>query len=166
MKYIIGILLFVIVFPAMGQARPFDGRQRQERPNMRKPPNVEKKTTKIVDRFTRIKMGRSAFITRQLDLTPAQSEKFWPVYNQYQDELTAAQIQKRLNNSVGGANGLEQLTRDRALTRKIADIKDHYQDEFLKILPPEKVSLIYKSEQQFNDELFRKMNGEKDQVNN
>jgi hypothetical protein len=168
MKYIVAILLFVTVFPALGQAKPFTGHQRQEHP-VRRPPNAankQPKEAKIANRLMRLKMAKSAFITKQLDLTPAQNERFWPIYNQYQDEILAAQIERRLNNSPNGANGLEQLTKDRAITRKIADIKDRYQDQFLKILPPEKVSLIYKSEQQFNDELYRKYNGEKDQANN
>ncbi|OCX54516.1 hypothetical protein BEL04_09785 [Mucilaginibacter sp. PPCGB 2223] len=163
MKHKLAILLFAAVFPAMVYANEYTGHQKQERP-VRKPANKQKE--RFIDKIVRIKMMRSAFITRQLDLTPAQNEKFWPIYNQYQDELTAAQVERRINNSPNGPKGLEQLTKDRAITRKIADIKDHYQTEFLKILPPEKVSMIYQSEQQFNDELFRKYNGEKNQANN
>jgi hypothetical protein len=35
----------------------------------------------------RIKAQRIAFITQRLALTPDEAQKFWPVYNQFSDEL-------------------------------------------------------------------------------
>ena len=40
---------------------------------------------------------KDAFITKQVDLTPDEAQKFWPVYNQYQKE-TEALNQSRLAN--------------------------------------------------------------------
>ena len=39
--------------------------------------------------------------------------------------------------------------------------KEYYQNEFLKLMPPEKVSKMYKSEQTFKDEIFRNLNERK-----
>ena len=33
----------------------------------------------------------------------------------------------------------------------------HYLDEFLRILPPEKISQLYKAEKEFNDEMLRQL---------
>lgn len=173
MRYFLAIVILMLL-PCVNraQARPlFDGHKRQDRPIQRKPPNRDKvagpeRMAKIADRLSRAKMAKSAYITRQLDLTPAQNEKFWPLYNKYQDEVLAVQFEKRINNSANQANGLEQLTRARALDRKMADVKDRYQVEFLKILPPEKVSLIYKSEQQFQDEMIKQRMEKKEEANN
>lgn len=167
----------MMALAGISQARPVfgDGHLRQERPVQRKAPNRDlnkdkvlrpARAAKIADRLARSKMAKTAFITRQLDLSPAQNEKFWPVYNQYLDELTAAQVEKRLNNSANQANGIEQLTKEDAIDRKITDIRIHYRNEFLKILPPEKVSMIYKSEKQFNDEMIKQLRDRKEEANN
>jgi len=39
----------------------------------------------------------------------------------------------------------------------VVAIRKHYRDEFLKILPAEKVSELYKSEREFTDELIRQL---------
>jgi len=152
----------------MGQAGSFSGKPKQEHPN-NKPNNKfngQNREARIVNQLTRIKMVKTAFITKQLDLSQAQNEKFWPVYNQYQDELLKAQVEKRLNNSPDQANGTDQLLKEAAIEQKILDIRKHYLNEFQKILPPEKVSMIYKSEKQFNDELIKRMREGKDEANN
>ena len=38
----------------------------------------------------RIEALRVAFITQKLNLTPDESQKFWPVYNEYQDKLKSS----------------------------------------------------------------------------
>jgi len=40
---------------------------------------------------------------------------------------------------------------------QIVNIKQRFKNAFLKILPPEKVSELYKSEREFNDELVRSL---------
>jgi hypothetical protein len=167
MKYLLSILLFMMVLPGMGQAGTFSGRPKQDHPN-NKPNNKfnGQRQAHMVDRLTRLKMAKTAFITKQLDLTSVQNEKFWPVFNQYQDELLKAQIEKRLNNSSDQANGTDQLLKEAAIEQKILDIRKHYLVEFQKMLPPEKVSMIYKSEKQFNDELIKRFKEGNEEANN
>ena len=38
---------------------------------------------------SKVEALRVAFISKQLELSPAESEKFWPVYNEYNDKLKA-----------------------------------------------------------------------------
>ncbi|WP_448697282.1 hypothetical protein ACFGVR_11860 [Mucilaginibacter sp. AW1-3] len=169
MRYFLSILMILTMVAGVNQAKPLfgDGHLKQDRPVQRKPPNKDKtaghpKIEKIVDRLARTKMARSAYITRQLDLTPAQNEKFWPVFNQYQDELFAAQAERRLNNLNPSANSTDKF----AIDRKILDIRSHYNTEFLKILPPDKVNMIYKSEEQFRDEMLKQYRDRKEEANN
>jgi len=99
--------------------------------------------------------ARNRFITQQLSLTDEESRKFWPLYNKYQQELTAVRILKRLNNS--NANGADQVNKDLEYDSQMLVIKKKYRDEFYKILPPEKVSELYKSESEFKDELIKQL---------
>ncbi|GAA4104056.1 hypothetical protein [Mucilaginibacter panaciglaebae] len=108
----------------------------------------------------RIQVVKEAFISRQLNLTRAQADKFWPLYRQYQNDLIEVRRLKRLNNSDAQANGVEQVKKDLDYDAQLVSIRKHYNEEFLKVLPPEKVSQLIKAEREFNDELVRKLHEE------
>ena len=40
-------------------------------------------------KFEEIKAHKTAFITEQVNLTSAQAEKFWPIYNKHEQEVMA-----------------------------------------------------------------------------
>lgn len=105
----------------------------------------------------KILQARNNFINQQLNLTDDESHKFWPLYNQYQQDLTAVRILKRANNSNKAANGTEQVDKEIAYDKQMVEIRQRYRDEFMKILPAEKVSLLYKSEVEFKDELIKQL---------
>jgi len=97
------------------------------------------------------------FIVSQLELSPDLASRFLALYRGWQREMAEIRRLKRLNNSSTQSGGRAQLDRDLSYDRKLIDIKEHYQNEFLKILPPEKVSKMYKSEQEFKDEIFKNL---------
>ncbi len=103
----------------------------------------------------RIQVVKEAFLSQQLALTRQQGERFWPIYRQYQNELYEVRRLKRLNNSDAQANGAEQVKKDLDYDAQLVDIRKHYNEEFMKVLPPEKVSQLIKAEREFNDELVR-----------
>lgn len=105
----------------------------------------------------RVQVVKEAFLNQQLALTRAQAQRFWPIYRQYQNELFEVRRLKRLNNSDAQANGAEQVKKDLDYEAQLVDIKKHYNEEFMRILPPEKISQLIKSEREFNDELVRKL---------
>ncbi len=109
----------------------------------------------------RIQVVKESFLSQQLALTRQQGEKFWPIYRQYQNELFEVRRLKRLNNSDAQANGAEQVKKDLDYDAQLVDIRKHYNEEFMKVLPPEKVSQLIKSEREFNDELVRKLHEQK-----
>jgi hypothetical protein len=106
-------------------------------------------------KLNKIEQAKVHFFNKQLKLSSDEQDKFWPVYRNYQQELTAIYRAKRLNNSDNQPNGTEQINRDLAYDSQILEIKRKYNDAFLKILPPEKVSELYKSERVFRDELLK-----------
>ncbi|AYL97062.1 hypothetical protein HYN43_017880 [Mucilaginibacter celer] len=114
----------------------------------------------------KLEAARNRYISRQLDLTDDEANKFWPLYNQYQQELTAVRILKRLNNSNSSANGTEQIDKEIYYESQLVGIRKRYRDSFSKILPPEKVSILYKSEQEFNDELIKQLSERSERAGN
>ena len=73
MKKILFLFSFIAtVFVAQAQEQPLDGR------NMQPPP--PRQMTK--EQRERLELFSIQFITKKLNLTPAEAEKFWPVYNE------------------------------------------------------------------------------------
>lgn len=105
----------------------------------------------------RVNAIRENFFNRQLKLTPEESERFWPTYRQYQSELAEVRRLRRLNNSTETPNGSDQINNELKYQSQLLEIRKRYNEEFLKILPPEKVSELYKSEHEFNDEVVRQL---------
>ena len=142
---------------ASAQLRPVPFR---ESPRIFKPNNQRPQT------FRKLDAVRNAYINKRLNLTPEEADRFWPVYTQYQSELSQVLRQRRLNNSTPTANGLDQVNRDIYYQQQIVAINKHYSVEFSRILPPEKVSLLYKSEREFKDELIHQLHERQDNNGN
>ena len=83
-----------------------------------------------------------AFISKELDLTPDEAQKFWPVYNQYSKEIKATRI-----------DNPDVLDRD----EKILNLRKNYKEQFTKILGPQRVNNMYNAEGRFNQLLFKAM---------
>jgi hypothetical protein len=102
----------------------------------------------------RVERVKENYIAQQLKLTPEESKAFWPLYRQYVEDQTAVRILKRQNNSDNSPGGTDQINKELDYEQQLVEIRKRYADEFLKILPPQKLSLLYKSERQFNDEML------------
>lgn len=116
------------------------------------------------DRWERYRTEKVAFLTNSLDLTPEEAQQFWPIYNQMEKETSKCQRQRHeLESQVrDGGQGLSdkemiKLTREHVtLSKTEADLQEKYNEEFLKVLPPEKVIKLYKAEYEFRIYMFRK----------
>jgi hypothetical protein len=84
-----------------------------------------------------------AFLTRELNLSPDEAQKFWPVYNQY-----SAEMRSMIKNKENDPDVLDKQ-------QKLLDIRKKYRNEFLKVLPPDRVNQVFTSEVKFR-EMVRK----------
>ena len=155
-KVVFGILFFVALSYKSFSQRRVSFPPREHMPPQRvivpvyrmpQPPNPGRKIVVV----------KEDFINRRLNLSSEQSRAFWPVYRKYQQELMTVRYQKRINNSAASENGTEQIDKEMAYEQQLVAIHKQYRDEFLKILPPEKVSQLYKSEREFNDEVLKQL---------
>jgi len=105
----------------------------------------------------RLEQVKESFIGRRLNLSPQQARAFWPLYRQYVQDMTAVRIMRRQNNSPDAPNGSIQLKKALEYETELVNIRKHYLDEFLRIMPPEKISQLYKAEKEFNDEMVRQL---------
>ncbi len=54
-------------------------------------------SNKVMAQRDKIEELRATFISKKLDMTASESDKFWPVYNEYQDKLKAIKRNLRLS---------------------------------------------------------------------
>ncbi len=134
----------------------------QLRPIIRRP-GVEKRILRetAIERVERVK---ERYINQRLELKSDESEKFWPVYRRYQAEITAIRVKRRLNSSAAEPDGAEQIQNELNFESDLVNVRKKYTSEFLKFLPAEKVSALFKAEREFNDELIRQLR-ERNQAN-
>ena len=112
-----------------------------------------------------IKTLKVAFFTTELDLTNAQAEKFWPIYNTFDDKQFELRHQKmrafmkRMNDG-----SLDKISEKEANTF-LAQIQDTEEELFLlrkkftsnlrAILPASKIIKLKKAEEDFNRKLLQ-----------
>ena len=92
----------------------------------------------------RIEALRVAFISQQLNLTPEEAQKFWPVYNAYRSESEA--LHKSLPPQPSADQQLE-------LEQKKLDLKRKYKPQFESALGTAKLNELYNLEHKFQEKL-------------
>lgn len=99
-------------------------------------------------RAEKIQALKIAFITQKLQLTSAEAEKFWPVYNQYENEVRNLRSENR-NGDV-----LEN-------EEKLLEIRKKYKPSFEKILGPQKMNDLFNAERDFRNVLIKRLKNQK-----
>lgn len=146
-RYIFPVLLLLVIgYDGFGQLRPV----------IRRPPNFQQRVIRG-QAVQRVEIVKENYIGRRLNLTPEQAARFWPVYRRYQEAITAVRIKKRLNNTSATTDGAQQIRDELYYEEELVNIRKYYTDEFLKIVPPAKVSEMFKAEREFTDELIKQL---------
>lgn len=93
-----------------------------------------------------------AFISKELNLTPEEAQKFWPVYNQYSKEMNAT-LQDKDNPDI--------IERD----EKVLNIRKRYRDQFTKLLGPDRMNRMFNAETNFRKLLIRALKRQRQKAN-
>jgi hypothetical protein len=134
----------------------YEGRS-QISPIFRRPPNLDQRVIRRQERLNKVEQVRETYLSRRLALTARESARFWPVYRQYQDALTAIRDKIKINNSKQQPDGAQQVENNLQYQTDLLNVRKYYTAEFLKILPPDKVSEMTKAEKEFQDELIKQL---------
>lgn len=151
MNKILLLLSFVFAFLASGLSAQTGGSTKGKTDSV--------KTASGSERVQALKV---AYITKALDLTSAEAEKFWPIYNEYQDkrEVVRKQLQADYKIIREQADKLspEELIRlgDEAvaLKAKDAELVSEMHEKLKKVLPPKKLAQLYVAEDDFKKVLI------------
>ncbi|MBK8340763.1 MAG: hypothetical protein IPK99_12565 [Flavobacteriales bacterium] len=85
------------------------------------------------ERLQEIKAQKSAYLTQKMGLTPEESQKFWPVYNQYDKELDALRKERRdvhksmrADGDVSEAEATAAIEKELASQQRELDLRKRY----------------------------------------
>ena len=108
----------------------------------------------------RIRALKVAFITDKLKLTPEESEKFWPLYNQYETEHKRIRQKYKPDEDLNTMSDqdVERAIFDRfEMEEQLIKLKRDYFQRMKAFMAVRKLALLQRSEQEFNKELLRRI---------
>ena len=110
----------------------------------------------------RVRALKVAFITQKLNLTSEEAEKFWPIYNEYQDKRDVvrqqlAENRKKINEQSETLTPEELMKladEEMTLRQQDLDLQKEMHEKLKKVLPAKKLALLYVAEEEFKKELL------------
>jgi Spy/CpxP family protein refolding chaperone len=140
-KNILSLLLFLISFSFFAQS------------------------TKVDEKREKVKAFKVSFLTTELELTSTEAEKFWPIYNAYDDkqfELRHLKMKTYLHkldddnlSSMTEKEAVALLSQMESTDKELYLLREKYMANLKKILSAKKILQLKKSEDDFNRKLLQ-----------
>jgi hypothetical protein len=108
----------------------------------------------------RIKALKIAFITERLAFTESEAQKFWPIYNAFEDENNKLRRQSYNKRKVEDMESLTELEAKKLLNDMVSieekrhELRQKFMKDLLTAIPAKKVILLKASEDEFNKRMF------------
>jgi len=112
------------------------------------------------ERDERIKTLKIAFITERLGFTESEAQKFWPIYNAFEDENNKL---RRQSHDRPNAENIEKMTEAEAksqldvmvsIENQRFKLHEKFMKDLLTAIPAKKVILLKVTEDEFNKRMF------------
>lgn len=131
----------------------------------------------------KMRVNKIAYLTEGLDLSVEEAEKFWPIFNNYEDEMNAVREKNRPRDTTKEGFPMRpdflkmsekeaQMMIDTHLKTKkdIIDIQEKYSKEFIKAIPTQKIMMLFMLEKRYMSDVIGKTwknhKGDKDDKSN
>lgn len=120
---------------------------------------------KYLEKF---KSERISFLTEKLELSVEEAQKFWPIYNEYQDKrdelLKSQRMYGRRNGHEKSSEELEIMVDQKVEQElKLAEMKLVFHKKVKKVIPIEKVARLYRAENEFMNHMLTKIREQRPQ---
>ena len=118
----------------------------------------------------KIESQKIAFITKALDLSSEEAQVFWPVYNNFSDEMKIIKKKRREVFSKARKNRSSLTEKEIGIIiderlkmeQEILDLKVKYNKEFQEVISNRQISALYHSEEEFKKVLLNRIRKGKD----
>lgn len=120
---------------------------------------------KTDEKREKIKAFKVSFLTTELELTSTEAEKFWPIYNAFDDkqfELRHEKMKTYLRkldddniNSLSEKEACTLLSQIESTDKELYLLREKYMASLKKVLSSKKILKLKKSEDDFNRKLLK-----------
>lgn len=103
---------------------------------------------------------RVAFITQRLDLTPDESAKFWPIYNEFKDKEKAMRKEGRPGerlNTLSEAEAKSTIQEHLEIEQQVLNLKREYFTRLQGAIPSTKLVRLGMAEEAFKLEILQRL---------
>lgn len=115
--------------------------------------------------FERLNAFKIGFFTKRLNLTGGEAERFWPVYNEYQEQRNRIQAEKmalirNFNQNEGNLSDNQTSELGDKLIAAIvkeSELAVTLHKKLKEVLPPAKVIRFYQAENQYKAQLLNEL---------
>ena len=101
----------------------------------------------------KVEAMRIAFITTRLELTPAEAKLFWPIYDNYRQDLS--QLRTSFYPNDDGTDPHLDADRQLEFEQRRLDLKKTYKPQFAQVLGKEKLNKLISAEEDFKRMLIQ-----------
>jgi hypothetical protein len=113
----------------------------------------------------RLDSYKIAFFTQRLKLTPAEAEKFWPLYNDLQEKKAKIQMERvalnrKFNQEAAILSDKEMIVMgDKLIELEVleAELSLKFHQYIKEVIPPAKVLRFYQAENQYKMQLLNEL---------
>lgn len=105
----------------------------------------------------RIESRKIAYLSDKLELTSAEAQVFWPLYNEYRQELKdlRKEIEKGDRDVMTDAEAQVHLDKMLTVQQSGLDIKKKYQDKMVSTIGAKKTMMLWKHDRKFKEDIIR-----------
>jgi Skp family chaperone for outer membrane proteins len=123
------------------------------------------------ERMQEIRAQKSAYITARINLTPEEAQRFWPVYNKYDEESEALRRELRdmdralreKGAAVTEAEAAALLEKEVANRQKEVDLLRKFHADSRKLIGTVRTMELGRAERDFHRDVLRRMRDERGQ---
>lgn len=113
----------------------------------------------------RLNAYKIAFFTKRLNLTSNEAERFWPLYNDFQDKKVSIQMQRIQTNrkfnqeSTTMSEAEMSAAGDKLVELEVAEaeLAVKFHKSLKEVLPPVKILRLYQAENQYKVQLLNEL---------
>lgn len=113
----------------------------------------------------KLQAARIAFITTRIDLKPEQAEKFWPIFNEYNDDREAtmkqiSQLGKDLE-TISEEEAKSRIQKRFQLQSELLKEEQAFVTDVSKVLSSKQILMLNNIARDFNRHLYQRGRGDK-----
>ncbi|MEX2593188.1 MAG: hypothetical protein WD426_10455 [Anditalea sp.] len=108
----------------------------------------------------KLESAKVAFISKRLDLTPKEAEKFWPLYNQHNEDKRKLmkniyELVKIDEEEITNKRATELIDKEFEIEQEILDLEKAFLKDIIKVISPVQALKLGEANRKFTRHIYR-----------